>query len=120
MLIRELQLRSEIQSMQETMDRWVVLAERWEAMAYRWRDTANRWRRYAYITGAWLVTLFVLLVSLVVTTPVRVPVMFARTMTVQVIHCPSEDGGVPHCVWDTWTDGNGRGDPDGPRWLVWP
>lgn len=95
-------------------NRWCDEAERWEALAKRAQRTTVRALGLAFAMLALaLITVAVL--------PVKAPVMFARAMAVQVIHCPSEDGGLPHCVWDTWTDGNGgQGDPDGPRWLVWP
>lgn len=93
------------------------VADFWEGRSAYWRVTAHRWRRYAVTTFIGLVVIWAGFMAYVMATPVKASVLVGRTMT---IHCPSEDGGRPGCVWDTWTDGNGRGDPDGPRWLVWP
>lgn len=99
------------------LDDMIDMSARWEALTYRWQDRADRWRRYAVTTFIGLMVIWAGFMAYVMLTPVKAPVLVGRTMT---IHCPSEDGGRPGCVWDTLIDGNGQGEPGGPRWLVWP
>ena len=98
---------------------WRLTAETWEGIAYDWRDTADRWRRYAYGTAVAFLGMWALAIAVTLILPIKATIMYAVPMDT-TIHCPSEDGGRPGCVWDTWTDGNGQHDPEGPRWLVWP
>lgn len=115
-----------IELLPDEIDRWersisMVLAYGDAAHAYgdAAHARADRWRRYAVTTFVALVAIWAGFMAYVMTAPVKALIMYAVPMDT-TIHCPSEDGGVPGCVWDTWTDGNGQGDPDGPRWLVWP